>query len=483
MGRFFNYFSSIHYTELYYKDLRHQILPTQSHRLYTYHAMYDDTIAAISTPPGEGGIGIVRLSGPDALVITSKVFTDKLEDHRVVHGYIIDPGTREVIDEVLVCYMSAPHTYTAEDVVEINCHGGPMPLQAILESVLKHGARLANPGEFTLRAFLNGRIDLAQAESVLDIIRAKTQASLRVAMQGLKGNLSNHIKAVRTNLINALAYLTARIDFPEDEIEKQDIVPILKDARDKLREIVTSADQGIIYRQGIKTAIVGRRNVGKSSLLNRLLKQERAIVSPIPGTTRDTLEEIVNIRGVPFVLIDTAGMDKRQGRVESLGVERSRQAIAQADFVLMVIDSSSPLRSTDLDIINMLSEKAALVAANKSDLKQRANLVDISFDMVHVSALTGEGIDHLEDKMAEFVLGGKGSFCDTLLVSNPRHKACLEQAIAYLDQALSGLASQMPDDFVTIDLTSALNTLGEITGETVTNELLEIIFSNFCIGK
>ena len=445
--------------------------------------MYNDTIAAIATPLGEGGIGIVRLSGPEALAIAEKVFSEKLADHRVVHGRIVDPAKNETVDEVLACYMAAPHTYTAEDVVEINCHGGPMPLQQVLALLLKHGARSANPGEFTLRAFLNGRIDLAQAESVLDIIRAKTAASLRVAMQGLEGNLSRALKAVRSDMMNALAYLTARIDFPEDEIEEQDVVQMLQEARAKLREIVDKADQGIVYRQGIKTAIVGRRNVGKSSLLNRLLKQERAIVSPVPGTTRDTLEEIVNIRGVPFVLIDTAGMASRQGLVESMGIERSREAIAQADFVLLVIDASFPLRSTDKEVIDMLTGKSVLLAANKSDLKQRARLDDIPFERVHVSALTGEGIDRLEAKMVESVMGGKVSSCDALLVSNPRHKACLEQALANLDQALAGLASNMTDDCITIDLTAALDAIGEITGETVSDELLETIFSNFCIGK
>lgn len=445
--------------------------------------MYNDTIAAISTPLGEGGIGIVRLSGPEALAIAVKVFDATLEDHCVVHGHIIDPDTKDIVDEVLACYMAAPHTYTAEDVVEINCHGGPMPLLSILELLLKQDARLANPGEFTLRAFLNGRIDLAQSESVLDIIRAKTQAGLRVAVGGLEGNLSRAVRKVRAELMNVLAYLTARIDFPEDEIEEQDIVPILREASGKLREIADSADQGMIYRQGIRTAIVGRRNVGKSSLLNRLLKQDRAIVSPVPGTTRDTIEEIANIHGVPFVMIDTAGMDKIQGRVESMGIERSREAVARADFVLLVIDSSAPLRSTDKEIVAMLEGKSVLVAANKSDLKQRAHLDDIPFDKVQVSALTGDGIDRLEDKMFDFVFGGKTLSSDAILVSNPRHKACIEQAIRHIDQALHGIDTQIPDDFVTIDLTSALNTLGEITGETVTDELLETIFSNFCIGK
>lgn len=445
--------------------------------------MYNDTIAAISTPLGEGGIGIVRLSGPEAPAIAGGVFTGKLEDHRNVHGYVIDPGAHQPVDEVMACYMAAPHTYTAEDVVEISCHGGPAPLQAVLALVLERGARLANPGEFTLRAFLNGRIDLAQAESVLDIIRAKTQASLRMAVHGIEGNLSRAVKDVRAELMNVLAYLTARIDFPEDEIEEQDIVPIIRGAHDKLKTILAEADQGIIYRQGVRTAIVGRRNVGKSSLLNRLLKQERAIVSPVPGTTRDTLEEVVNIRGVPFVLVDTAGMAKRQGRVESMGIERSRETIAKADFILLVIDASAPLRSTDRELIGMLKDKSVLAAANKSDLKQRADLDDVPFECISISALTGDGIDRLEEKMVDFVLRGNAPSGDAILVSNPRHKACLEQASVHIDQALLDIGSQIPDDFVTIDLTSALNMLGEITGETVSDELLETIFSNFCVGK
>jgi len=445
--------------------------------------MYDDTIAAISTPLGEGGIGIVRLSGAEALAIAGKIFSGKLEDHRAVHGYITDPNTGEPVDETMACYMAAPHTYTAEDTVEINCHGGPMPLQAVLALVLESGARLASPGEFTLRAFLNGRIDLAQAESVLDIIRAKTQAGLRVAVGGLEGKLSRAVKDVRAELMNVLAYLTARIDFPEDEIEERDVVPVIRGAHDKLKEILAGADQGIIYRQGIRTAIVGRRNVGKSSLLNRLLKHDRAIVSPVPGTTRDTLEEVVNIRGVPFVLVDTAGMAKRQGRVESMGIERSREAINKADFILLVIDASVSLHGTDRELIDTLAGRPVLVAANKSDLKQRADLDDMPFEYVSVSALTGDGIDRLEGKMVDFVFRGDVSSSDAILVSNPRHKACLEQAIVHIDQALLDIGSRIPDDFVTIDLTSALNMLGEITGETVTDELLDTIFSNFCIGK
>jgi len=445
--------------------------------------MYQDTIAAVSTPIGEGGIGIVRLSGPSALAIAEKVFNRPLPDRRLVYGHIVDPESGEVVDEVLVVYMAAPHTYTREDIVEINCHGGPLPLQRILELALQHGARLANPGEFTLRAFLNGRIDLAQAESVLDVVRAKTAASLRVAVQGLGGSLSQSLQEVRTEMMNILAYLTARIDFPEDEVEEQEIIPPLELARQMLRGLISSADAGMVYRQGVRTAIVGRRNVGKSSLLNRLLRQSRAIVTSIPGTTRDTLEEVVNLKGVPFVLVDTAGIVQSKGLVESLGVERSRKAIEQADFVLLVVDASAPLKKTDKQIIALLSEKEVMVVANKCDLTRRATLDGLPWATVSISALTGEGLGDLEERMVASVLGGRVFTSDALLVSNPRHKACLERAESHLGQALASIEAAMPDDFVTIDLTAALNALGEITGETVSEELLETIFSNFCIGK
>jgi len=448
--------------------------------------MYNDTIAAISTPVGEGGIGIVRLSGPDALTIVQKLFDRKLHDRRLAYGHITDPINGEGVDEVLVSYMAAPHTYTTEDIVEINCHGGLLPLQRVLELVLTHGARISNPGEFTLRAFLNGRIDLSQAESVLDIVRARTSAGLRIAVNGLCGNLSQQIQSIRTGLMGILAYLTARIDFPEDEVPEQDIVNPINNSLDKLEKLLATADQGMIYRQGIRTAIIGRRNVGKSSLLNRLLGSDRAIVSPVPGTTRDTLEEVVNIGGIPFVLIDTAGMGERKGIVESMGMERSRSAVKEADLVLLVLDGSAPLRSTDRGIISLLKDDAGkeiLAVINKCDRPSRANLNSLQWSTVHISALTGKGMNDLEQRMADSVLGSRVTSSDALLVSNPRHKACLQQAAGHLRQALEAIGADMPDDFITIDLTSALNALGEITGESVSEELLETIFSNFCIGK
>lgn len=445
--------------------------------------MYQDTIAAISTPLGEGGIGIVRLSGKEARSIAEKVFRGRLSHRRLNYGHIIEPESGEIIDEVLTCYMVAPHTYTREDIVEINCHGGPLPLQRILHLVLRCGARLAQPGEFTLRAFLNGRIDLAQAESVLDIVRAKTQASLRMAVQALEGRLSAAIKAIRSQLMSALAYLATRIDFPEDEVEPQDILQQLNEALSSLRQLIATADHGIVYRQGARAAIVGRPNVGKSSLLNQLLRQDRSIVTPIPGTTRDTIEEVVNLQGVPFILVDTAGIIQSKDLVESLGVERSRRAIEQADLVLLVIDISEPIMEADRGIIDLIGDKPALIVANKCDLPQQANLQELRWEKVFTSALSGEGLAELEERMVNLALGGKVFVSDALVVSNPRHKSALERAERNLSQALSDIATVMPDDFITIDLTAALNALGEITGETVKEELLETIFSNFCVGK
>jgi len=445
--------------------------------------MYQDTIAAVSTPIGEGGIGIVRLSGQDACSIATKLFGKSLPDRRLVYGHIIDPELSEVVDEVLVAYMAAPHTYTREDIVEINCHGGIVPLQRILGLTLRLGARLAEPGEFTLRAFLSGRIDLSQAESVLDIVRARTQSSLRLAVEGLGGRLSRQIRSIRNELLSVLAYLTARIDFPEDEIEEQDALGPIKKAHSELDELIAGADAGIVYRQGVRTAIVGRPNVGKSSLLNRLLRESRAIVTPIPGTTRDTLEEVVNLKGVPFVLTDTAGITHSEEVIETLGVERSRKAIEQSSLVLLVTDASEPLNATDLEIIELLDGRAVLVVANKCDLPSQIDSRSLPWPIVRTSALTGEGVSVLEEKMADIALGGKVVSSDAFLVTNIRHKEALERAAQHLRQAEESLESDMPDDFVTIDLTAALDALGEITGETVNEELLDMIFSRFCIGK
>ena len=440
-------------------------------------------MVAISTPIGEGGIGIVRLSGKDSRLIAERLFSKKLENRRLIYGHITDPESGEVVDEVLIAYMQAPQTYTREDIIEINCHGGYLPLQRILELVLSDGARLANPGEFTLRAFLNGRIDLSQAESVLDIIQAKTQASLNLAVKGLGGRLSESINTIRSSLIEILAYLTARIDFPEDEVEEQDINQSLENALSSLQNLIANADAGMIYRQGVRTAIVGRPNVGKSSLLNRLLRESRAIVTAIPGTTRDTVEETVNIKGVPFVLIDTAGIIDSKDIVETIAIERSKKALEQAEFVLLVIDSSESITASDREFIELLADKAVLVVANKCDLPQRIEVDSFPWLRVSTSALTGDGLNDLENAMVDSVLGGEIPTSDAMLVTNPRYKEALQRAEGYLTHARQTAQEDLPDDFITIDLTAAINALGEITGETVTEELLDTIFSRFCIGK
>jgi tRNA modification GTPase len=448
--------------------------------------MYDDTIAAIATPPGQGGIGIVRLSGPDAWAIAGRLFSGKLQDRLAVHGYVRAPTSDDVIDEALVTAMRAPATYTSEDTVELSCHGSPLGLQRVLELVLTNGARLADAGEFTLRAFLGGRIDLAQAESVLDVIQAQTDAGLRLAVQGLRGRLSEPLGELRRNLMQAQAYLVACIDFPEDEVESQidiDLAAVLEEAEAALRRLLESADLGMIYRNGVRTAIVGRPNVGKSSLLNHLLGEDRAIVTSVPGTTRDTVEEAVTVEGIPFYLIDTAGLHHTDDAVEHLGIERSRQAVERADLLLLMLDASATLTDADRHVLELADGKPALTVANKCDLPPLADLAAVSGPMVHVSALTGQGIDTLHQAMAQTALGDLVTTSDALLVTNPRHKAALSRALTHLEVARESLGASVPEDFVTIDLAACLGALGEITGEGVTDELLDTIFQQFCIGK
>lgn len=451
----------------------------------------EDTIAAISTPIGEGAIGIVRMSGADALRIVCNLFVPAqhdltLQSHRLHYGHIVEPENRQKVDEVLVGYMQSPHTYTCEDVVEINCHGGTVPLQRILSLCLHEGARQALPGEFTLRAFLNGRIDLSQAEAVLEVIRAKTDASLRSAVGQLEGHLSARIRTVRARVLEVLAYLTATIDFTEQEIPLRGIEPDLVLARDDLRELLHNADRGIIYRQGVKTAIVGRPNVGKSSLLNALLRTNRAIVTPIPGTTRDTLEETLNLRGVPVLLIDTAGFNvQAEGMVEQLGIERSRIVLQQSDIILWVIDGSEPVTYADQTIAALLVDRPVLVVVNKADLPPVAYVDGLlpTSPRVHLSALTGYGLPDLEDRMLEMLLGHGITANDAPLVNSLRHKNAIERAHQHVVNALQSFEAGWPADFITIDLTAACEALGEITGEHVTDDLLGTIFSHFCIGK
>ncbi len=460
----------------------------------------DDTIAAISTPIGEGGIGIVRMTGPDAASILYRIFRPgsrsdefEFEPRRLHYGYIIDPLTEERIDEVLAVVMPAPRTYTRQDMVEVHGHGGIVALRRILTLCLRLGARLAEPGEFTARAFLNGRLDLAQAEAVLDIVRARTEASLRAAMGQLTGCLSEQVRQIRDALLPALAYLEASIDFAEDEIPERDISQDLALAVAGLSRLLADADRGIIYRQGVRAAIVGRPNVGKSSLLNRLLRTSRAIVTNIPGTTRDTLEETLNLRGVPVVLVDTAGIQaKPQDPIEQLGIERSRNALAQADLALFVVDASQPFSEADRAIAALIGKRPAIVALNKIDLLEpeaRARILQTptspfdSFPAVPISALTGEGLESLEEAILEAVFSGRVTASETPMVTSPRHKEALSRALDHVRAAQAAYQEGVVADLVAIDLTAAIHALGEITGQTASEDLLETIFSHFCVGK
>ena len=453
----------------------------------------DDTIVAISTPIGAGGIGIVRMTGPDSEPILRHLFRPghgsaplQVEPRTLHYGHIADPVAGEIVDEVLAAYMPAPRTYTRQDVVEINGHGGIVALRRILGLCLRHGARLAEAGEFTARAFLNGRLDLAQAEAVLDIVQAKTEVSLQAAVGQLAGRLSDQVRSVRRELVQVLAYLEASIDFEEDEIPERDIASDLAHAGAALTHLLADADRGIIYRQGIRAAIVGRPNVGKSSLLNRLLRTSRAIVTDIPGTTRDTLEETLNLQGVPVVLVDTAGIaEATEDPIERLGIERSRSTLAQADLALLVVDASQPLTNADRAIAALV-QKTAIVVANKADLLPPATAIESPLDgaaCVLVSALTGQGLGALEEVIVETVLSGRVAASEAPVVTSPRHKEALSRALDHVNAACTAQREGQLLDLVAVDVSAAVNVLGEITGQTASEELVETIFSTFCIGK
>jgi tRNA modification GTPase len=462
----------------------------------------DDTIAAISTPLGHGGIGIVRLSGSHSIKIADTIFCSpkkkKLRNtasHRIIFGHIINPKNKEIVDEVLVSIMKSPNTYTREDIVEINCHGGSIPLRRILELALTKGARLAEPGEFTKRAFLNGRIDLAQAEAVLDIINSLTVESQKSAMNQLKGSLSNKIESIRNELIELTAIVEAYIDFPEEDLEPVSIKQMKKSAmkiRKSLMDLIESSRYGIILREGVKTAIVGRPNVGKSSLLNALLDQDRAIVTEVPGTTRDVIEEYLNIKGLPIKIMDTAGIRDVEDIAEQEGVKRSLRAIEDADLVLVIIDGSESLHDSDIEIINNISIPKAILVINKIDLPQKPlsfssvlinrETVDLSHKTVKVSAKKRNGLDQLRDKIVETALNGKtASGKET--VTNVRHVNALERAVSSLDAFVTGINEKFSPEFLSVDLREILDAIGEIQGITTPEDILNRIFSNFCIGK
>lgn len=455
-----------------------------------------DTIAAISTPPGEGAISIVRMSGEEAVSIAQKVFSGKdltqAKSHTINYGHIVDPKTHEVIDEVMVSLMLAPKTFTREDVVEINCHGGIVATNRILQLLLVNGARLAEPGEFTKRAFLHGRIDLTQAESVMDLIRAKTDRSMKIALNQLDGNLSHLIDSLRKDILDVLAQVEVNIDYPEyDDVEEM-TTKLLKEKaieiKQRIEQLLKTASQGKIMREGLATALVGRPNVGKSSLLNHLLHEDKAIVTDVAGTTRDVIEEYVNVSGVPLKLIDTAGIRETDDKVEKIGVERSKKAIEQSDLVLLVLNAAESLTKEDLELIRLTNDKKRIIILNKTDLEEkldRKELAKISENapVYATSILKNEGVEALEEAISKLFFNGIENSQSTVMVTNARHIALLKKAQNSLDSVLEGISSGMPVDLVQIDMTEAWNLLGEITGESYEDELLDQLFSQFCLGK
>jgi len=456
----------------------------------------DDTIAAISTPVGHGGIGIVRMSGQGSLPLADKVFKPSKKANvaeakafSIMHGHIVDPGSGEEIDEALVSVMRAPNSYTRENVVEINCHGGMVAVRRILGIVLEHGARLAEPGEFTKRAFLNGRINLTQAEAVMDLISARTDESMKVAADQLRGCLSERLAALRDALLEICAHAEAYIDFPEEEIEagtSEEMVGRLAKIAEETGRLARTFDEARFFREGLSVAIVGRPNVGKSSLLNNLLQRERAIVTAIPGTTRDTIEEYLNINGLPVRIVDTAGIRSSNQAVEREGIKRSIEALEEADFVIGMLDGSEAMKDEDRDILERIKEKNAVIAINKSDLPGVINLDGgVLHDKKHIfiSAKKGEGVEELKSLIFQSNLGNWKEDREGIIVTNVRHKLALDRVSAALLRAVETLRTDQPLEIFAIEMRDALDGVGEITGDVTTEELLNKIFSDFCIGK
>lgn len=455
-----------------------------------------DTIAAISTPVGEGAISIVRLSGQDAINIATKVFRgidlSKVDSHTIHYGHIVDPITGEVADEALVTVMRAPKTYTREDIVELNCHGGMVAVNRVLEIVLNAGARIAEPGEFTKRAFLNGRIDLSQAEAVMDLIRAKTDQAMNVALHQIEGRLSRLIHQLRQQLLETIAHVEVNIDYPEyDDVEEmthQMMQEKTKYVLEEIEKLLSVARQGKILREGIKTGIIGRPNVGKSSLMNALVQESKAIVTEIPGTTRDVIEEYVNVRGVPLQLVDTAGIRETEDIVEKIGVERSRQVLMESDLILFVLNYNEPLTDDDRQLFNVIQDMKSIIIINKIDLRQQLDISEIEtlagdHPIVFMSIAKDEGIEDLEEKIAEIFFAGQINIGDLTYVSNVRHIQLLKQSKEALEDAMSGLELGMPLDIVQIDVRRTWEYLGEIVGDTASEALIDQLFAQFCLGK
>ena len=456
----------------------------------------DDTIAAIATAPGEGGIGIIRISGEKSLQVAQSIFKSKsgkmIKDYNartLIYGTVVD--NEKVIDEVLVAYMKGPNSYTAEDVIEINCHGGFISVKKILELILSKDVRLAEAGEFTKRAFLNGRIDLSQAEAIIDVIKSKTDMAHEVAQSQLEGSLAKKIKDLRMNVTEVLAHLEVSIDFAEEDVEEityQTLEEKALELRNEIKKLYDTAESGKILRDGLKTVIVGKPNVGKSSLLNSILGENRAIVTDIAGTTRDVIEEFVNIKGIPLKIVDTAGIRETEDVVEKIGVEKSRESFSTADLVIMVLDASRKLSEEDMEILESLKNKKTIVLLNKMDLEPQIELEKIeefvnSEDIIKISALKHQGIEELQDKIEAMVYHGSVKNSSNLMITNSRHKDALFKAYESRNDAIRAIEQRMPYDFIEVDFKNIWDYLGYINGDTVREDLLDTIFANFCIGK
>lgn len=459
--------------------------------------MNTTTIAAIATAVSPAGLSVIRISGEEAFSIIDKIYRSKSghkklseqQSHTIHYGYIYDG--EEMIDEVLVLLMRAPKTFTKEDTVEIDCHGGILVTRKILDTVVKYGASLAQPGEFTKRAFLNGRMDLSEAEAVLDVIHAKNEFALQASVKQLKGSVAKKIRELRNDILDSIAFIESALDDPEHiSIEGYDeqLKEILIKMQKELKRLATQYQNGKMLSEGIKTVILGKPNAGKSSLMNRLTGQERAIVTEIAGTTRDTLEEQVQIGGIGFQMIDTAGIRNTADVVEKIGVERAKQAAEEADLILYVVDASQPLDESDLEIISMIEQKKAIILLNKTDLEPKLTVKELqnrcpSHPILMISAKTEEGMENLETTLQQMFLEGKISFNDEVYITNARHKECLDNSIKSIEKVLESIEAGLPEDFYTIDLMDAYSSLGLILGEAVEEDLVNRIFSKFCMGK
>lgn len=456
----------------------------------------EDTIAAIATAPGEGGIGVVRISGEKSKEILEKIFLKKNSEKDLVprmmhYGFVRNNFSGELIDEVMAVYFKAPYSYTAEDVVEIQCHGSMVSLRKILSLVLKNGARIAESGEFTKRAFLNGRLDLSQAEAVIDLIRAKSDKSFDVALNQLEGNFSKEIRKIRAELMNSLVNITVNIDYPDEDIEQltfENLVSDLTSVRAKVEKMLQTSNTGRIMSEGLKISIIGKPNVGKSSLMNALLKETRAIVTSVPGTTRDTIEEMLTIRGIPVKLTDTAGIRQTEDIIEKIGIEKSKEAFNNADLIIFMADRSRVLDEEDFSILSHIGEKKAIVILNKTDLPKAFDETEIEkllpkACIIEASVANGEGIEELENVVENLVYGGEVKQSDSMMVTNVRHKNLLEEADSSLADAIEMAKACQPLELLEIDASRAYECLGAIIGEAVEEDIINEVFARFCLGK